>query len=146
MKYHVNTYGDDTEGFTKGLLKAIQLTTSSNSKQLLMRIGALANTEGIMSNVLGEKFVKSLIKEKEKVTKIGDCAITIFLEGDNTRRSNFLEGTAFCPWLIPNSLVDILNDRRVCESVFVPWMPEERDSYIQNNPDSIEVFVTRTLD
>jgi hypothetical protein len=92
-----------------------------------------------MSNVLGEKFVKSLIKNKQQTLTTAEYTITIFLEGDNTHRSNFKNGTVFCPWLITSSLSDTLKDYRTCDSVFIPWMPQERDAYIQNNPDSIEI-------
>jgi hypothetical protein len=140
MKYHVNTFGDDTDGFTKGLLKALELTAKSTSKELLIRVGSLANTEGIMSDVLGKQFVKNLIKNKQESRSTPQYTITIFLEGDNTRNSlNFRSGTVFCPWLVASSLSSVLADKRTCDSVFIPWKPTEMDAYIQNNADSIEI-------
>lgn len=43
MKYHVNSVGGDIEGFKSGLVKALQLAIESDSKELLIKVGQLAN-------------------------------------------------------------------------------------------------------
>ena len=139
MKYHVNTHGGDTEGFKKGLIRALQLSFQGTHKSLLIRIGLLANAKGIMSDVLGDEFVKKLIKNKVTEFSAQGDSISIYLEGDLTRGSAFRSGVVFCPWATPTTLAEALQDRRASDVVYIPWMEQERDSYIASNPESIEI-------
>lgn len=139
MKYHVNSYGGDTNAFNKGLSGALQLALRSTKKSLLIRIGQLSNSSGIMSSVLGEQFVKKLIKDKRIDTTINGISISIFLEGDQTKRSGFASGVVFCPWATNTTLNTVIKDHRATDVVYVPWTESERDNYITSNPDSTEL-------
>ncbi|WP_186208024.1 hypothetical protein [Burkholderia gladioli] len=139
MKYHVRAHGDDFPAFTAGLSAAMQLANQAPQKSLLIRVGLLANAKGIMANVLGEKFVKTLIKDKNIRINSQDFVMEIFLEGDSTRRSNFRGGVVFCPWITLDSLDEVMRDRRTIDSVFVPWMPDELKGYLSKYPDSTEI-------
>ncbi|QHD49047.1 hypothetical protein [Vreelandella aquamarina] len=139
MKYHVNAWGGDTEAFKKGFVKALELTFQSEHKSLLIRIGLLDNARGIMMDVLGEKFTKKLIKEKAIDFTLEGRRISINLEGDRTRRTAFRSGVIFCPWAAPDTLLDVIQDYRQIDMVYVPWMEKERDDYIISNPDSVEI-------
>ncbi|AVH34061.1 hypothetical protein ACRJBZ_003512 [Vibrio fluvialis] len=137
MKYHTNTVGGDPEGFKKGLGHALTLALKDQSKQLLIKVGSLQNTKGIMSDVLGDKFVNSLIKTKEQTISIQGTNVTIYLEGDKTHGSNFSGGTVFTPWVASHSLASALNDHRTTALVYVPWMQKELNDYIKSNPNSV---------
>lgn len=140
MKYHVRAHGDDSPAFTAGWSAAVQLANQSPQKSLLIRIGLLANAKGIMANVLGEKFVKALIKDKIIRVNIQGIVMEIFLEGDSTRKSDFRGGVVFCPWITLDSLDEMMRDRRTIDSVFVPWVSDELNEYLSRYPDSIEIY------
>ncbi|WP_152681987.1 hypothetical protein [Chromobacterium subtsugae] len=139
MKYHVNSHGGDTAAFEKGLIKALSLAFQSEHKSMLIRIGLLANAEGIMMDVLGEKLTKKLIKDKIVNLIIDGSSITIYLEGDQTRRTSFRGGVVFCPWATPDTLFEVMNDYRQSDLIYIPWMEKEKNDYIASNPDSIEI-------
>ena len=130
MKYHIIAHGDDTPAFTRALGHALHLTLQSQSKQMLIKIGQLSNATGIMSDVLGETAVKKLIKDKQITINLDQDTITIYLEGNRTRRSNFSGGTVFAPWETPDSLESVLTDHRTHDSVYVPWLSDELTAYL----------------
>jgi len=130
MKYHIAAHGDDTPVFTRALNHALQLTLQNQSKQMLIKIGQLQNAKGIMSDVLGEATVKKLIKDKQITFNINQDTITIYLEGDRTKRTNFSGGTVFAPWETSSSLENVLSDHRTHDSVFVPWLTDELTAYL----------------
>lgn len=139
MKFHVNTHGDDQAGFKTALVKAIELAIVSGTGELLIRIGLLGNTSGIMSDVLGNQFVNSLVKSKKKSLNIDGHTIDVFLESDKSGKSSFRTGSILALWATAESLDTVLKDRRGTNLVYVPWLEEERDEYLRANPDSEEV-------
>ncbi|WP_151173444.1 hypothetical protein [Pseudoalteromonas ruthenica] len=139
MKYHVNSVGGNIEGFKIGLAKALQLTIESDSKELLIKVGQLANATGMMSDVLGDEFVKSLIKNKQKTLNIQNQMISIHLESDKSKRSNFRSGVSFAPWATTEALNSIISDHRTVMSVYVPWLDTELNDYTANHQDSVLV-------
>ncbi|MBU4526569.1 MAG: hypothetical protein KUA37_01940 [Desulfomicrobium sp.] len=139
MKYHVIAHGGTTDDFEKGLKKSLRLAMDGESKELLIKVCQLANTRGIMSNVMGEKLINQLIKSRQISIKTPECTIHIFLETKRANHSNFTTGTVFAPWLTLPSLEETMNDFRTVNSVYVPWQEKELEDYIAVNPTSTAI-------
>lgn len=92
-----------------------------------------------MSDVLGDQFIKSLIKSKQKALKIKNQEVCIYLESDRSRRSNFRSGISFAPWATTQAINSIISDRRTIISVYVPWLDTELIDYKFDHPDSFLV-------
>ena len=139
MKYHEATHVGYPQAFARAFAFSINLANQNGINELLIRIGMLQNAEGIMKEVLGDAFVKQLVKNKLAILPSPSGSISVFLEGDQTRRSQFRSGIVFAPWVTLDSLATVLADRRTVDSVYLPWLADELKSYCAANPDSIVI-------
>lgn len=131
MPYHTNTTGPDENGFLNGFKKALSLAVGDGTNEVLISIHTLDNLKGVISNVLGEDFVKSLKKHR----KVSVQGVTVHLETERTK-SAFQKGPILGPFVSLKLLNKLMSDYRATDVVYVPWALKERDQFLQDNPDS----------
>lgn len=134
MPYHTNTTGPDEKGFVDGLKKALSLAMKDGTNEILISTHTLDNLEGVISDVLGESFVKSF-KKNRKASAEG---VTVFLETERTK-SAFQKGPILGPFVSLRLLNKLMSDYRATDVVYVPWAPKERDQFLQDNPGSVQI-------
>ncbi|MAO13824.1 MULTISPECIES: hypothetical protein [unclassified Marinobacter] len=134
MPYHTNTTGPDDNGFIDALKKALSLAIKDGTNEVLISTHTLDNLEGVISNVLGENFVKSFKKNRKTSVE----GVTIFLETERTK-SAFKKGPILGPFVSLKLLNKLMSDYRATDIVYVPWAPKERDQFLQENPGSVQI-------
>ena len=135
MNYHTNTHGPSEAGFRTGFLKSISEASSNKTNQVLFFAHSLKHLQvGVCNSVLGQATVKSLAETK--TVTLG--TVTIYLETERTK-SVFLKGVIFAPFVSHKLLEVAATDYRGTDIVYVPWALEELQTYVQNNPASIQL-------
>ncbi len=134
MNYHTNTHGPNEPGFKAGFNKAISEATANGTNQVLLLTHGLQNLQGVITSVLGEAAVKNF--EKTRLATAG--AVTIYLETERIK-SVFSKGVIFAPFVSSKLLAVALADYRATDIVYVPWAVSELQSYVLNNPASVQL-------
>ena len=134
MQYHTNTHGPSEPGFKAGFIKAISEATANGTNQVLLLTHGLQNLQGVISSVLGEASVKTF--EKTRVATNGK--VTIYLETERIK-SVFSKGVIFAPFVSSKLLAVAAADYRATDIFYVPWAESELQSYVQNNPASVQL-------
>ena len=132
--YHTGTTGPSAEGFGRGLQQAVKLAKSNGTNQVLLTVHTLSNLEGIIRTVLGER-VFSLFSDKRLLNVDGAM---VHLETDRIR-SSFQHGVFFAPFVSPKRLAKLQKDHRATDIVYVPWAPDELNSYRATHGESVEI-------
>ncbi|ROH86284.1 hypothetical protein ED236_07560 [Pseudomethylobacillus aquaticus] len=134
MQYHTNTHGPSEPGFKAGFIKAISEATANGTNQVLLLTDGLQNLQGVISSVLGKAAVKTFEKTREATTG----SVTIYLETERIK-SIFSKGVIFAPFVSSNLLAVATADYRATDIVYLPWAESELQSYVQNNPASVQL-------
>ncbi len=134
MKYHVNSTGYSKDGFVRGLKKSLELSIKNKTKEVALAINTKQQLRrGIISDVLGDNFVKDI--DKNGCVSIGGVSIYLLTE---RIASNFKKGVILACHPSSQFMEKLAKDYRATDIVYIPWALEEYTDYLSQNK-SIEI-------
>jgi len=135
MQFHTDSAGPDAAAFRSGFDRAIAEAVRTGLNEIILLVHTLQMFQGgVFEEVLGQRFVDALVKNK--VTGVG--GVRVHLETERMK-SQAIAAVVFAPFIAEKLLARTLADHRTAALIYVPWAPEERSSYIQRYPASVQI-------
>ena len=134
-QHHTYSVGPDVAAFQRACVKAVDLAQASGLNEVILLVHTLQMLQGgVCEEVLGEKFVTALAKNKVAAIQ----GVRIHLETERVK-SAANRAVVFCPFVSGKLLAKALADYRTADMVYVPWAATERDAYVASYPNSVQL-------
>jgi len=131
-KYHTKSHGPDAPAFSRGFAKLVELSAATGNVGYLV-LHSKENLDN-MSGYLPDKVIKEL--QKTGVARVGGFSLRLATSRNPPRD---LRGPALIPFAALDDVEKIGTSPFVTDTLFLPWMETELNSYVAMNRDSIEI-------
>jgi hypothetical protein len=135
MQYHTDSMGPDANAFRNAFAKAITTALKSDVNQMILLVHTLKMLKGgVCEEVLGERFVTTLAKNKV----VSVQGVKVHVETDRVR-SAAGAAVVFAPFVSGKLLSEAITDHRTRDLIYVPWAEQERTDYLCQYPKSVVI-------
>ncbi|OAE52881.1 hypothetical protein A7J71_18105 [Achromobacter insolitus] len=149
MQYHSTEFIERHEEFVRVFLIALR----NHNELLVVAPNGPRSLDSHLHEALGSvPLAKKLVAERHiAIPHNGHPTKNIYLEASGSRRSPFMGGAAFMPWISHMEWDDWINDRRVTDSYYIPHssarlelpigIPAHPDleTYLKQFPRSVQI-------
>jgi len=133
--YHTVSHGPDREALKYGLKALIEIAIMKN------HVGYIAthvkgNVQDGFSDTFGWKPIQKFLKSGH----IHYDEVDIYLQTERKHPSIYIAGPVLSPYNSLHFTIGLLDEPKNTDLVYVPWMENELQNYLEKYPESVEIY------
>lgn len=133
--YHTNSEGPDREALKYGMKAIIELAKKQNSIAYIATHNK-SNVQAGFSDTFGWKNIQKFLKEGHMRID----GVNIYLQTERKKPQCYDTGPVLSPYNGLPFVSSLLEDKKNSDLVYIPWMSEERDEFLSEHKDSVEIY------
>lgn len=133
--YHTSTQGPDREALKYGMKAILGLAKARNNVAYIATHNK-NNVQDGFSDTFGWTEIQRFLKKGHMRVQ----GVDVYLQTERKKPQCYELGPVLSPYNSLKFTLELLDDEKNTDLVYIPWMLEELEGYLQKNQDSIQIY------